>query len=47
MITKKTVNLSETENVVSTGLGDLSEERWPRKMRIWNYSTLWTSVSRE
>lgn len=47
MITKKTVNLNETENVVSTGLGDLFEERWPRKMRIWNYSTLWTSVSRE
>lgn len=27
MITKKTVNLSETQNVVSTGLGDLFEER--------------------
>lgn len=34
MITKKTVNLNETENVVSTGPGDLFDERWPREMRI-------------
>ena len=36
MITKKTVNLNETENVVSTGLGDLFEERIPREhWAIW------------